>query len=261
LFAVSGIEETIMNVRHLLVAGLATLLLAAPAAAQVAVAPVVSGYGIGYGSPYGYAPYGYRGPFVGGYGYGYGWGGGTAAGNYLQGQAAVIQSQGQYNYFTALAAKEAADARAKELENRSARVRSYFELRRVNDISRAAERPTPATPEQLVKIASIGVPARPAQHQFDRPTGIILWPETLAGDEFAAQRAQLEKLFGERVAGNFGVGSALYQGVSRATTEMKSTLKEQIRQLDPAEYLAARKFLDSLAYEARFAPPGNVAAR
>lgn len=247
-----------MNTRHFMAAALAMLLLAAPAAAQVAV-PVVGGYGLygyGYGnSLYGYAPYGYRGPYVAG------WGGGTVAGNYLQGRAAVIQSQGQYNYLTALAAKEAAEARAKHLENESTRVRTWFELRKLNADFRAAERPPQATKEQLVKLASIGVPDRPAQHQFDRASGVILWPETLSGDEFAAQRAELEKLFGQRVAGNFGVGSALYQGVSQTVAEMKGTLKDHIRELSPTEYIGARKFLDSLGYEARFSATGDVAVR
>lgn len=236
---------------------LAALVWGSPVQAQVLSGPYLGGsYAFGgYGSPYGYNPYGY--------GLGYGWfGGGTVAGNYLYGQSQVIRAQGEFLNNQSQAAINFEDARAKNLENQSAYTRTYFEKQKLNRDYRETTRPAKATNEQLVRIAKDGAPGRPGRSELDQPSGIILWPEALMDRRFDGYRKELEKLYGERTATNYGTTSALYGDVQRVAGQMRAELKDQIHEMDSAEYLAARKFIDRLAYEARFAPalPG-VAAR
>ncbi len=50
--------------------------------------------------------------------------------------------------------------------------------------------------------------------------------------------------------------------VQAVTAQMHEQLQSKIRQMSPADYVAARKFLTSLAYEVRFpAVDGRVASR
>jgi len=234
---------------------LALALLAVPAQAQVfnpGTLGVSTGYGFGpYSSGYNYGGYG-------GLGYGYGFPGfgfgGTAAGNYLWGRSQVIQAQGQYNLDTSQAAYNLEAARAKELENESTYARTYFEKQKMNRDFREAHREPKANPEQLIRLAKAGAPGRPDRTQLDQPSGIILWPEALSTNRFEGYRKEMEKLYGERTATNYGTTSSMYGEVQRVASDMKLELKELIRSMDANEYLAARKFIDRLAYEARFAP-------
>jgi hypothetical protein len=90
--------------------------------------------------------------------------------------------------------------------------------------------------------------------QLEPLTGRIHWPDALQGDEFALNRRQLDRLFAGRTVHNAGVGGSLDSGVAAITSEMREKLKAQINTLTASEYLAGKKFIDSLGYEARFAP-------
>lgn len=75
-------------------------------------------------------------------------------------------------------------------------------------------------------------------------------------------RIQLDGLFAKRTQENSGVGSEMCREVQTLTRQMRAELKDMVQRISPAEYLAARKFIDALAYEAQFPPdvPG-VAVR
>jgi len=89
-----------------------------------------------------------------------------------------------------------------------------------------------------------------------RAPGKIQWPEVLLGAEFSGWRMQLESLLAQREAVS---GIAKY-GVSRqvrvVAAQMREQLQWKIALLTPAEYLAARLFLESLGYEGSL--PGAV---
>jgi hypothetical protein len=242
-----------------------TRLLVLGSMALVALAWVSPAQAQFLGSGYGYSLYGGYGAYNPyGYGFGgYGWplGGGTVAGNYLYGQSQVIRAQGEYLNNESQAAINFETARAKDLENQSAYARTYFEKQKVNQDYRDAHRPAKATPEQLARLAKSGVPGRPDRSELDQPSGIILWPDALMDGAFEGARKEMEKLYGERTSTNYGTSSPLYGEVQRVAAELRAELKERIHTMDSNEYMAARKFIDRLAYEARFAPtlPGVAA--
>jgi hypothetical protein len=103
-------------------------------------------------------------------------------------------------------------------------------------------------------MAKMMAPKRLNGSQLEPLTGRINWPDALKGDEFAIARRQLDRLFAGRTVHTAGVGTALDSNVAAVTGEMREKLKAQINHMPANEYLAGKKFLDSLGYEARFAP-------
>jgi hypothetical protein len=89
--------------------------------------------------------------------------------------------------------------------------------------------------------------------QFDRQRGKIFWPEALRDEALAAARRQLEQLSvpGQPTSPD-GVQDRSRE-IGELTEEIKEQLKTQIHDIPPAEYIAARKFLDGLAGELRSA--------
>lgn len=217
----------------------------------------------GYGGNGGYGGYG-------GYGRGFwgrgGWGGygnfsSTAAQGYMQGQAAMTQAAGQYNLMTAEAARQAEAARAAYMQNQMTSVNDYFLEREANSYYRDQEKMAkspPLTQEQLYQINVARLPKRLRHDQFNVVTGEIYWPDVLLHKDLAAERAELNKLFAERTHDNSGVGSENYHDVQMAVHAMQRKLHDDIKLMEPTEYLAAITYIDSLAFEARF-PPSSAA--
>jgi hypothetical protein len=178
---------------------------------------------------------------------------GTAAGSYLNGLANLTSAEGYYNYLSSLGLINLEEARARSLENDLRGTEVYFDMRRINRAAVAAETRPRLTEEQVRQMAKAQAPKRLTARQMEPVLKTLAWPAALRGDELAAQREHLQTLFAARNAAD-GVGSANYHEVVNATAEMREFLKGQINELNTSEYIAARKFLDSLAYEAKFAP-------
>ena len=88
-------------------------------------------------------------------------------------------------------------------------------------------------------------------YELDATTGQINWPVVLQAEIFARQRAQLEQLFatratGPRQAAAFDTFIGIWQGADR----LLDALQSYISYLPPQEYVAAKRFLQSLAWEA-----------
>lgn len=191
------------------------------------------------------AQWGYRG-----YGGGYGYGGGTVAGNYAMGMSDLVRSQGQANLLNSIAAGNLEDARSKDLDNRLKATNTYFELRKMNRSYREQEKSAPTSSEQIYRLAQQGAPRRTNALQLDPVSGAIAWPALFLDARYAAQREQLDKLFGARAAGN--LSPAAFGLMKTATDAMLDILAKSVRDYSVADYSAARAFLRSLAYEANF---------
>jgi len=190
----------------------------------------------------------------GGYGYNNGgWGGGTAAGNYAQGMASVIQSAGQAQLSNSQAAINYQDARSMEYDNRIKGTQTYFEMRRMNQAYTAAERSKPLTTEEAFRMAREAAPKRLSASQVDPITGAIAWPLVLRESTYDADRKKLEALYADRENSSGGIGANQYQAIRVSTNAMLATLKDNIKQYTPDNYIQAKRFLESLAYEAGFA--------
>jgi len=182
---------------------------------------------------------------------GWGWsGGGTAAGNALQGMASVVNARGNYNLSTSAAAINMTQAQKQEIQNWSSFTNTYFDLRATNRRARTEERGKPLTEEQLNRIAQAGAPKPLAAQQLDAVSGKIAWPSVLQDDKFQEQRDALEAAFAARA--NYGTMPwQEQQNVQSATNAMLDELSGMISDLPPMDYMAAKRFIQSLAYAAR----------
>lgn len=186
------------------------------------------------------------------YGYGgYGYGGGTAAGNYAQGMASVISATGEATEAVSRASINNEEARSAYIDNQKKWTETYFEKKRINEQFRDAEyaKDRQARDKYLAERTS-GIPPRLTPSQLDPATGHIVWPNALRAEAFAPQRKQIEELVLLRniTSTTTDVAAQLHT----AARAMQADLKGRIGTMSPNEYIPARKFLDSLAYEGNY---------
>jgi hypothetical protein len=187
-------------------------------------------------------------PYYGGYGYP------TQTSTPLEGiahgLADVIRSTGDAHLSNSAAAINFSEARRREIENQKFWADTYFAMREANRQYREAEiKRHRGNPEDWVRYAQAGKPKPLSNHDLDAVTGEIRWPILLSAKNFDAQRVQLEKLFANR-AYHGVMGADDFLTAVRLSGEMLAGLKGRIQDYPPQQYMAARKFLESLIYEA-----------
>ena len=193
-------------------------------------------YGVGW-NPYGFSPYGYSG-------------GTTPIGDARRGMAQMIRARGQAseNYSRAMVNHQ--EARTKYIENQRKWIKAYYERKEIGEAHRNAEneRRRASRDRYLAHLAKQR-PERPHPTQVDPNNGKIAWPKALRTADFIELRQDVDKLFYVRAHTDATAGIA--NQVRAKTRAMKEILKGKIRDLPTSEYIAARKFLDLLATEAR----------
>jgi hypothetical protein len=168
---------------------------------------------------------------------------------------------GKLNLLTSQAAINYQQAYSQALENRLKAELTYFEARKESVSARAARR-SPYSPEQYAADNQARIAGRLSPSEWSPGLGVFVWPQSLAGEGFANDRAQIEALFGSRDAdpSAAGPGTANYREIKQAVAQMSDHLHSQIDEMSPDEFLPASKFLKSLEYEARFSPGAEVAS-
>ncbi len=171
----------------------------------------------------------------------------------INAQAALVKSisEAQLNYAKTIDSLQT--TRTKALENDLKVATNFYEKRKLYDAYQSLqtdrERPDP---EDLMRYSREAAPERPDGSQLDR--GVIHWPDILQREEFTDARIQLDILFVQRYKTQSGPGSDVYRDVRKLTDQMRLELKDMVQQLSPVEYMAAKRFIDSLAYEAQLPP-------
>jgi len=89
----------------------------------------------------------------------------------------------------------------------------------------------------------------------------VAWPPIFLRDDFAAPRDRIDQAYADRDPQTGGAGSRFGHEVSQGVSAMKQTLREMTGDLAPAEYNAAKRFLDSLTKEAEQPARAGVAAK
>ncbi len=171
----------------------------------------------------------------------------TPAESYARGAAAVMQAQGFRNLLTSQARIHAAEADRLDMENHRRWVQVYFEARKMNRQYRAEQRGQRLTAEQLEQIAAAGRPDPLSPSELDPITGKIHWPILLKADCYEPLRTELEALFAQRAAGDLDVEA--YLELDRLIDQMIEQLKTTVCSVPQMDYVAAKRFLRSLAYE------------
>jgi hypothetical protein len=86
--------------------------------------------------------------------------------------------------------------------------------------------------------------------ELDTVTGQIGWPILLRGEQFAEYRAVLDQLFTAK-AETGALSTDGYLTIDRVLNAMKAELQRDIEGVPPQDYVKARNFIESLAYEAK----------
>lgn len=182
---------------------------------------------------------------------GYYWhGGATAAGSYARGIAAMTHAQGVYNRLTAEARVIHAEARSREIENHEMAAETYFAMRQANRQAHSAARRPRLSSEEMARLAELANPDRLTEGQQNSTTGEVSWPILLQADEFAAFRRELENTLAQRVADQ-GLAPEEQLKAQQTIQAMLEELKRLVREVNPTDYVEARRFIKSLAYETR----------
>ena len=179
----------------------------------------------------------------------------TPAESLARGAAALLRARAEFCLLTAQARITAAEAYRREIENRKLATAACFELRERNRSGRAAEHGPRPTQEQLVRYAQGGKPERLSPSELDTATGEVSWPVLLQDEVFSVYRAELETLFARGVRAGEDAARQ-YSQVRQATGAMLARLKHLVHEVPPMDYSQARRFIQSLAYEARQASAG-----
>ncbi|MFH1920201.1 MAG: hypothetical protein ABIP48_09990 [Planctomycetota bacterium] len=174
----------------------------------------------------------------------------TPAESYARGAAAWARARAEFNLRSSQARINRAEARRYELENQIRATETYFKMRLMNREYRAELRGPRPTPEQMKRLAAAGKPAPLSPSELDSITGEIAWPILLRDDRYADHRAQLEALFAERASAD-ELSTTTYLKIDRTTKAMLAVLKNRITRVPQMDYIAAKRFIQSLAYEAR----------
>jgi hypothetical protein len=183
----------------------------------------------------------------------------TANESRQRGRADLFRGDGYRNYWNSEAALNMQQVRSQAVDNHLKYVASKYELRKMNQEYVASLKKPHVTPEQLSRISRAAIPERATFSQIDPQQGKIRWPEALCDERFGGSRKKLNELFAARSLAPTQFNSQSRQAVQDATAAMKDALSAQIRQYGTADYLAARKFLETLSYEARFAADAGPA--
>ena len=163
-----------------------------------------------------------------------------------RGYADVVRSYGMANLLNSQAANQIEQTRKAYIENRLRATQTYFEMRRYNAEARRAEQGTPLSTEQYVRLARQQAPEPLTATQLDSLTGTISWPAPLRMAEYEPFRRRIERLFQDRATGYL-----VYGEIQQAIEEFSAQLKNDIMRFPANDYVAAKKFLDSLAWAAR----------
>jgi hypothetical protein len=164
--------------------------------------------------------------------------------------ADVVRSSGYANLKNSEAAINYSEARSREMDNYKQWTNTYFETRAMNRKYREAERGPRPTMEDAVRYAQMGRPKRLSPGELDSVTGGIQWPLLLRGDEYAQERDELDAIFSQRARTGV-LDASVYVRAREIAQEMTAELKNHVADVPPDQYVIAKNFLKSLAYEAQ----------
>ncbi|MFV1966878.1 MAG: hypothetical protein ACC628_15745 [Pirellulaceae bacterium] len=170
----------------------------------------------------------------------------------LRGSADVWRALGEFHYNNSLAAINYQEATRLSLENHKQFVKDYFEKKEINRAARFGDQSSRPTQADLARHAKDRLPERLATYEYHRSLGELSWPAVFQGSEFAEERTAVDRAIADRTVENSGTGSANYVELMNLTGQLKTKLRGVVDRMSSAESIAARKFLERVAYEARF---------
>ncbi len=147
---------------------------------------------------------------------------------------------------------DAQTAKGMSYDNQIKSTNTFFQKRQLNRMYRAEERGPRLTQAQYSKLADTRSPSRLNANQFDSFRGGINWPVVLRESEYQAHRESLDALYAKHTSAGGGMNTREYAEIQRLSKAMASQLRGNVGNTNPEQYAYARKFLEGLAYEARY---------
>jgi hypothetical protein len=181
-----------------------------------------------------------------------------------QANAAIINADANHMKAAAESRKMGQETRKLSAENDLLEAKVFYDKKALYHAHRQAHQPPKSTPEQHAQRARQAAPTRLASYQLWARPGYVRWPSLLLHAEYADVRTLLDHLVAQRSPADSGAGSQNCVDIQQGVDRFKTALNSQIKQYKPADYIAAKKFLDSLAYEVQFPvdhAAGQVAQR
>jgi len=170
----------------------------------------------------------------------------------INARATMIKSVADAQATNAKTLQTLEQTRSLTLDNDLKVAKTFYEKRKLHDGYQALKVRKRPTREDLIRYSKDSTSGRPTGYQLDPVRGRIIWPEVFKRDGFLATRTQMSSLFENRKTTDSGLGSENCREIYNVAAEMRQQLRSVIREMTPAEYMAARKFIDSLAFEGQF---------
>lgn len=175
----------------------------------------------------------------------------TAAEGYARGMADITRSAGMANLLNAQAAVVGEQAYSAALDNQLKATETYYNKKAVRQAYMDSIKKPPLTSEQAASLARMRAPAPLTTGDYDPVSGEIAWPAVLRDDQYSRFRQPLDELFVKKAQNGGVVEIAQLNQILDLTSGLTTALKAQIKAYRPNDYLRARNFVESLAYEAQ----------
>ena len=172
----------------------------------------------------------------------------------LSAQAQMVKARSEANLNNAKALEALQNVRGQAIENDLKSAVTFYEKRKLYANDHAAQQLDRPSAEDVIRYSKASVPERPTNYQLNAARGKIYWPSLLQRHEFLERREQLEALFARRASQPTGPGSEISYEAQEAVAEMRDQLRDMVEQVPPMDYVAVRRFLDSLSHEATLPP-------
>jgi ElaB/YqjD/DUF883 family membrane-anchored ribosome-binding protein len=184
-----------------------------------------------------------------------------AAAAMVDAKAAMLKAQAERNLARAKAAESLHKTRSLALDNDMKAANAFYQKKSAYENYQSLQKKRGrGTNEDYYRYSQMDVPERPAGYELEPVRGRIQWPPVLKQQEYVEARVQLDSLFAQRSQSSNAATAEIYGQVQSQVEQLRSDLKDNIDQISPAEYVAAKRFLDGLSYEAQFAPKADGVA-
>lgn len=171
----------------------------------------------------------------------------TAWESHARGRAAMMRAHGQHQLASSQALLNVEEARRLAAENRVAETAAYFEMRRINQEARQAERAARMSEYPPAKRRVVeAVPDQPEESLEGLIAEEIVWPAVLQERRFADDCRTIDLVLAAAHTPG-GLTEANRDHVKQLTLAMRDHLKEHVKQYTLSEYMAAKRFLEDLS--------------
>jgi hypothetical protein len=175
-----------------------------------------------------------------------------------QANAAIINADANHRKARAECRKMDQETRKLSTENDLLDAKMFYDRKALHYAHKAAHKRQTSTPEQYAQRARQAAPTRLSSYQLWSKPGYVRWPSLLLSVDYADIRSQIDHLCLQRSPADSGAGSQNCVDLQSSVDQLKTALGGKLKSYKPADFIAAKKFLDSLALEVQF--PVDLAA-